>query len=379
MTTAWSSSLSHPEVFRTIHEVISLPILSENVVFMAVASILAIYGAHVQSTLRVEAFEARQLNQYRLVAPIGSGGMGDVFLAEHHLMKRPCASSSRIRWPDKAGDPTTLARFEREVQATSRLSHQNTIEIYDFGRTDDGTFYYVMEYLPGMSLGDIVDRHGPMPPGRVIYLLRQACGALAEACTPRGWSTATWKPANIFAASRGGMHDVVKLLDFGLVKDREADEGDPRLSREHSVQGTPTYMAPEQAMGRPDLDHRIDLYALGCVAYTLLTGRPPFEDSSGVAVMVAHAKTPVDPPSRYQAGASPDDLEQVVLRCLEKLPGDRYPDAIALERALAACAAAGEWGEHEAERWWHDFEPEPRHVDVTHPTWRPEPSSATVG
>jgi tRNA A-37 threonylcarbamoyl transferase component Bud32 len=347
------ASLIHPEVFRRVHDAVSLSSISENVLFMAVASILAIYGAHVQNTLRTEAFEARQLNQYRLVKRLGSGGMGEVFLAEHHMMKRPCALK-RIR-ADKAGDPATLARFEREVRATSRLSHPNTIEIYDFGRADDGTFYYVMEYLPGMSLADIVEKHSPMPFGRAIYLLRQACGALAEAHAS-GLIHRDLKPANIFAARRGGRWDVAKVLDFGLVKDREAEASDPRLSREHTVQGTPTYMAPEQVLGRPDMDHRIDIYALGCVAYTVLTGRPPFDEASGVAVMVAHAKTPAEPPSKHRPGL-PEDLEQVVLRCLEKSPDDRYPDAIALERALASCASASEWNVGEAQRWWRDFEP----------------------
>jgi serine/threonine-protein kinase len=368
------ASLLHPEVFRRVHEAASLSSISENVLFMAVASILAIYGAHVQNTLRTEAFEARQLNQYRLVALLGSGGMGEVFLAEHHMMKRPCALK-RIR-ADKAGDPGTLARFEREVRATSRLSHPNTIEIYDFGRTDDGTFFYVMEYLPGMSMADIVDKHGPMPPARVIYLLRQTCGALAEAHAS-GLIHRDLKPANIYAARRGGMWDVAKVLDFGLVKDTEAEASDPRISREHTVQGTPTYMAPEQVLGRPDLDHRIDIYALGCVAYAVLTGRPPFAEASAVAVMVAHAKTPVDPPSLHRPGL-PDDLERVVLRCLEKSPDDRYPDAIALERAFAACASASEWDDREAERWWHDFEPD-RQTDASPlAPVRAEPASAPV-
>ncbi len=348
------AALIHPEVFRRVHESASLSSISENVLFMSVASILAIYGAHVQNTLRTEAFEARQLNQYRLVTRLGSGGMGEVYLAEHHMMKRPCALK-RIR-ADKAGDPQTLARFEREVRATSRLSHPNTIEIYDFGRTDDGTFYYVMEYLPGMSLAEIVERHGPLPFGRVIYLLRQACGALAEAHAS-GLIHRDLKPANIFVARLGGRWDFVKVLDFGLVKDRDADASDPRLSREHTVQGTPTYMAPEQVLGRPDLDHRIDIYALGCVAYTALAGRPPFDDGSNLAVMVAHAKSPVEPPSTHRPGL-PDDLERVVLRCLEKSPGDRYPDTIALERALAACASASEWDDGAADRWWNEFEPE---------------------
>ena len=366
------ASLLHPEVFRRVHESASLSSISENVLFMAVASILAIYGAHVQNTLRTEAFEARQLNQYRLVARLGSGGMGEVYLAEHRMMKRPCALK-RIR-SDKAGEASTLARFEREVWATSQLSHPNTIEIYDFGRTDDGTFYYVMEYLPGMSLAEIVEKHGPMPFGRVIHLLRQACGALAEAHAT-GLIHRDLKPANIFAARRGGKWDVAKVLDFGLVKDRDADEGDPRLSREHTVQGTPSYMAPEQVLGRPDLDHRIDLYALGCVAYTVLVGRPPFDEGSNLAVMVAHAKSPVEPPSTHRPGL-PEDLERVVLRCLEKSPDDRYPDAIALERALAACASALEWDDGAADRWWNEFEPDRLSERVARPAPEPSPAPA---
>ncbi len=366
------ASLIHPEVYRRIHESASLSTISENVLFMAAASFLAIFGAHVQNTLRLEAFEARQLNQYRLVSRLGSGGMGEVYLAEHHMMKRPCALK-RIR-ADKAGDPSTLARFEREVRATSRLSHPNTIEIYDFGRTDDGTFYYVMEYLPGMSLADIVDSHGPMPPGRAIHLLRQACGALAEAHAS-GLIHRDLKPANIFAARRGGRWDFAKVLDFGLVKDRDADASDPRISRDHTVQGTPNYMAPEQVLGRPDLDHRIDLYSLGCVAYAVLTGRPPFDEASGVAVMLAHAKSPVEPPSRRRPGL-PADLERVVLRCLEKSPDDRYPDAIALERALADCASASDWDDGAAERWWRDFEPARQDGLVARPAPEPTPAPA---
>lgn len=369
-------AIGHDEVSRVLREAASAAIVSENVVYMAVASILAIYGAHVQYTLRAEAFRARQLNQYRLLEPLGSGGMGDVFLAEHHLMKRPCALK-RIR-PDKAGDPVTLARFEREVQATAKLSHPNTVEIYDFGRADDGTFYYVMEYLPGLSTGEIVDRHGPMPPGRVVYLLRQACGALAEAHAS-GLIHRDLKPANIVAAKRGGMYDVAKVLDFGLVKDREAEADDVRLSREHTVQGTPSYMAPEQVLGLPTLDHRIDLYAMGCVAYALLTGRPPFDEGSRVAVMVAHARTIPDPPSKYRPGL-PEDLERVILRCLEKDPAARYPDAVALGRALAACASAAEWDGVQAERWWRDFEPgRPGERPTPAAIAQPEPTPAPVG
>jgi serine/threonine-protein kinase len=347
--------LTHPAIFHTVRANETLEMLSENVVYMIVAASLAIYGTHVINTLRVEAFEAKQLNQYRLIAPIGSGGMGDVFLAEHRLMKRPCALKLIRR--DRADDPRAMARFEREVRATARLSHPNTIEIYDYGRTDDGTFYYVMEYLPGMSLQDLVDRDGPMPPDRAIYLLRQACGALAEAHAT-GLIHRDLKPANIIAAERGGKHDVVKILDFGLVRDLAEAEGETGARR--TVQGTPLYMAPEQVDARPDADHRLDLYALGCVAYTLLTGNPPFFDrGTRAAVMMAHARDPVTPPSQLRPDL-PADLERVILRCLSKSPTDRHPDADALDADLAACASASGWDERRASRWWREHRPASR-------------------
>ncbi len=345
--------VSHPEVFRSLTEVATRELISENVLFMLVASFLSIYGTHVLSALRVEAFEARRLNQYRLVSQIGTGGMGDVYLAEHRMMKRPCAL--KLIRDDKASDPRTIARFTQEVEATARLSHPNTVEIYDYGRTDDGTFYYVMEFLPGLSLDDLVERHGPMPFGRVIFLLRQACGALAEAHAS-GLIHRDLKPANIFAAQRGGRYDVTKLLDFGLVKVVSEADDSQAITREHTVQGTALYMAPEQAMGKADIDHRIDIYALGGVAYALLTGRPPFERETRFGVMAAHAHEPVEPPSIHRPDI-PIDLERIILRCLSKLRDDRFPDAASLETALAACASAAEWDHPLAETWWREFEP----------------------
>src|SRR5262245_51357368 len=185
------------------------------VLTMAVAAIAAVFGTHLINTLRREAFEAKQLGQYRLMAPLGTGGMGEVYLAEHRMLKRPCAIL--LIHPDQAGDPRVLARFEREVQMTARLSHWNTIEIFDYGRTDDGTFFYVMEYLPGLSLEDLLRRHGPLPAERVIHLLRQTCQGLREAHAI-GLIHRDIKPGNVFAAQRGGLYDVAKLLDFGLVK-----------------------------------------------------------------------------------------------------------------------------------------------------------------
>ena len=180
-----------------------------------IAAVASVCGTHLINTLRREVFEAKQLGQYRLVKLLGAGGMGEVYLAEHRMLKRPCAI--KLIHPDRAGDPRVLARFEREVRMTARLSHWNTVEIFDYGRTDDGTFFYVMEYLPGLSLEDLLERHGPLPAERVVHLLRQTCHGLREAHEV-GLIHRDIKPGNIFAAQRGGLYDVVKLLDFGLVK-----------------------------------------------------------------------------------------------------------------------------------------------------------------
>ncbi|MBY0394945.1 MAG: serine/threonine protein kinase, partial [Thermoleophilia bacterium] len=253
--------LTHPEALVTVWKVATPWRVVEDVGLVVVASVLAVYGSHVIETLRHEARAARELNQYRLVQRLGWGGMGEVYLAEHQLLKRPCAV--KLIRHDSAADPIELRRFEREVRATARLSHPNTVEVYDYGRTDEGTFYYVMEYLRGLSLEEIVRRHGPMPPGRVIYLLRQVCGALAEA-HEAGLVHRDVKPANIFASVRGGRRDVAKLLDFGLVKGPALGvSGEPTdARREGMIRGTPLYMAPEQVVADADVDLRCDIYAL---------------------------------------------------------------------------------------------------------------------
>jgi serine/threonine-protein kinase len=235
------------------------------------------------------------------------------------------------------------------VRAAARLSHRNTIEIFDYGRNDDGAFYYVMEYLPGLSLAELVQRHGPMPPARVIYLLRQACDALTEA-HDSGLIHRDIKPANLMAAFRGGQYDVAKLLDFGLVKPLSPHES-VSLSQEGAVAGSPLYMAPEQVMHSQPPDRRTDIYGLGAVAYFLLTGQPPFLGENAMAVMVAHARDPVTPPSQIRPEI-PADLERVVLRCLAKKPDDRYPDTSRLAQDLEACADAPNWSPGHAAQWW---------------------------
>jgi serine/threonine-protein kinase len=291
--------------------------------------------------------EARKFGQYQLRQKLGAGGMGEVYLAEHQLLKRPCAL--KLIKPEAGADPIALARFEREVQSAARLSHPNTIEIYDYGHTDDGTFYYVMEYLPGMSLQDLVSDVGPLPPGRVVYLFRQACAGLAEAHA-LGLVHRDLKPANIFVAVRGGGADIAKVLDFGLVK-LTRNEGGVELTSEQAVSGTPLYMAPEQAVADRSLDARADIYALGAMLYFTLTGQPPFAGSSAFEVMMAHARDPVVPPSRLRPDV-PEDLEQVVLRCLAKKPQDRYPDVKSLGKALSACESAALWDAEKAQAWW---------------------------
>lgn len=316
------------------------------VLMMLVGFGSSVYGTHVIGALRKEAYEARQLGQYRLRHLIGSGGMGEVYLAEHQLLKRPCAI--KLIRPGKANDPTAMARFEREVRATARLSHWNTVEVFDYGRTDDGTFYYVMEYLPGLSLAELVEHYGPMPAERVVYLLRQACDALREAHSI-GLIHRDIKPGNIFAAQRGGVYDVVKLLDFGLAKPLEG--GAISLTQDGALTGSPLYMSPEQALAEQEANARSDIYSLGAVAYFLLTARPPFEGEKPIKVLLAHARDEVVPPSRLRPDV-PADLEQIVLRCLEKLPEDRFRDVTVLGQMLAGCTSAGMWSRERAAAWW---------------------------
>ena len=237
----------------------TMDLLAGLVLMFCVAGGGSVFGVGVIGALRREAFVARQLGQYRLGRRIGAGGMGEVYLAEHQLLKRPCVV--KLIRPDRTGNPKVVARFQREVRATAKLSHWNTVEIFDYGCTSDGTFYYVMEYLPGMNLGELVERFGPLPPARVIYLLRQACDGLAEAHAA-GLVHRDIKPGNIFAAQRGGVYDVTKLLDFGLVKPVMDDEP-VHLTAEGTITGSPLFMSPEQAIGDAKPDPRSDIYSLG--------------------------------------------------------------------------------------------------------------------
>jgi hypothetical protein len=337
----------HPDLTPLAEKLRTAEYTGSNALFLLVAAGMAVSGSVLLNGLRTELHQARKYGQYRLVRKLGGGGMGEVYLAEHQLLKRPCAL--KLIKDEVGADPIALARFEREVQSAARLSHPNTIEIYDYGHAGDGTFYYVMEYLPGLSLAELVRRDGPLPPGRVIYLFRQVCAGLAEA-HGLGLVHRDLKPGNIFIAVRGGEADVAKVLDFGLVK-LTRDPGAPELSSDMTVSGTPMYMAPEQALGDRSLDARADIYALGAMMYYALTGRPPFTGETAFAIMMAHARDPVVPPSQVHTGVPPD-LEQVVLRCLAKKRADRFPTARALGDALGSCASTADWGPNRAEAWW---------------------------
>jgi len=317
-------------------------------VWMAMAAAIAIYGSHRIEVLRREVLAARRVGPYRLSTRLGSGGMGEVYLASHTLLRRPCAV--KLIRPEQTADPLSLRRFEREVQATAALNHPNTVQIYDYGHADDGTFYYAMEYLHGLNLEELVRRHGPLPPGRAVHLLRQVCGALREAHGV-GLIHRDIKPSNIIACQRGGMQDQAKLLDFGLVRAHGDGKHAAQLTQTGAVAGTPAYMSPEQADARLDLDGRSDIYSLGAVMYFLLTGQPPFVRPTAMRTLLAHLHDPVAPPNRLRSEV-PDDVQCVVLRCLEKDPVRRFPDAQHLDQALASCETASTWTEELAAAWW---------------------------
>ena len=322
----------------------------QHLMIMVLTVVMATYGVKTIGKLRHEAFVARQLGQYRLKQLLGSGGMGEVYLAEHQMMKRPCAI--KIIRPEKAGNPKVLARFEREVRATAKLSHWNSIDIYDYGRTDDGTFYYVMEFLPGHDVGELVENHGPLPPARIVYLMRQVCDALAEA-HEHGLIHRDIKPANIFCAYRGGHFDVAKLLDFGLAKPT-AEPQDVGLTMEGSITGSPLFMSPEQATGSDQVDERSDIYSLGAVLYYMATGQPPFNYKTPIKVMIAHASEAPHSPRELDPSI-PVELEEIILRCLEKQPEDRLQTALALREMLEEIPATELWTSPLAAQWWTDY------------------------
>jgi serine/threonine-protein kinase len=329
-------------------------------IYLAFSSTICALLAYVTSRLvyrfGIRLQKAREVGSYQLVEPLGVGGMGEVWRASHRMLARP-AAVKLIRPEVLGGDQTTrqvvLTRFQREAEATAALRSVHTIQLHDFGVTEDGSFYYVMELLDGLSFKDLVERFGPVPPGRVVHLLRQACHSLGEA-HQRGMIHRDVKPANLYTCRLGPDHDFVKVLDFGLVKSTDdALPGATELTAAGVVTGTPAFIPPEAATGQGGLDGRADLYALGCVAYWLLTGKHVFEGDTPMAVVLDHVRTPPVPPSRRTEIEVPADLEALVLSCLAKEPADRPEGATELSRMLADTGLDGAWGAKEAAAWWN--------------------------
>jgi serine/threonine-protein kinase len=321
---------------------------------------LAIAVAKVVHGWGREVARARQLGSYRLVEQLGQGGMGEVWRAEHRMLARP-AAVKLIRPSAIAGlgegPALVVKRFEREALATATLSSPHTVHLYDFGIGTDGTFYYVMELLQGLDLDDFVKRFGPMPPHRAVFVLRQVCASLAEAHAI-GLVHRDIKPANVYLCRAGLSHDFVKVLDFGLVKQAGLAGRDSKLTAANVATGTPAYMAPELALGEDVIDGRADIYALGCVAYYLLTGVQVFDAGSPAKIMFAHVRdTPPRPSTRVEVSV-PDELESLVMRCLAKQPTDRPQSADELAGALASAVGGDGWDGDHATKWWRMHLPE---------------------
>jgi hypothetical protein len=304
--------------------------------------------------LRAEVHEARRLGQYVLERKIGEGGMGEVYRASHGMMRRP--SALKLLHGERAG-ANALRRFEREVQLTARLTHANTITIFDYGRTHDGVFYYVMELLDGATLQRIVAISGPQSPGRVVRILSMVCGALNEA-HELGLIHRDIKPANIMLCAQGGERDVVKLLDFGLVKELQVEQ-ELELTGVSTITGTPQYMAPESILDPGSVDARTDIYALGAVAYYLLAGTDVFDGKSLVQICVQHVHEQPQPLSA-RGVTVPAELEALVLACLDKRPERRPQTAAELRRRLDDCPV-DPWTSNSARTWWLNHQ---RHLDT---------------
>jgi serine/threonine-protein kinase len=297
---------------------------------IAVMSALALYGAYRIEELRLDVEGARELGQYLLRRLLGEGGMASVYYAEHRMLRRPCAV--KLIRADQPHDEVTLARFEREVQSTAALTHPNTIQVYDYGRADDGTFYFAMEFLPGETLAELVERSGALDPKRAVHVLQQLCGALHEA-HGRGLVHRDIKPGNVMLCERGGVPDVAKLLDFGLVAPVASDQVDARITQAGMLMGTPAFMSPEQCMGESVVTAASDIYSLGALGYFLLTGASPFAGRTTMRTILAHMHEVPRPVADVRPEV-PRELSDVIDRCLAKQPEMRFPDALALRAAL---------------------------------------------
>lgn len=319
------------------------------------------FCARVFYRLGTDVTRAREMGSYNLTELIGRGGMGEVWNAKHRLLARP-AAIKLVRPEVLEGDgpesvQTVLKRFEREAQATASMRSPHTVHLYDFGIADDGTFYYVMELLDGFSLESLVKKLGPLPEGRVAHLLGQVCHSLSEA-HEEGLIHRDVKPANVFTCRYGQDVDFVKVLDFGLVKSEgRSEEDDVRLTAVNVVGGTPAYMAPEQILGNTPIGPTTDIYAVGCLGYWLLTGQLVFEADTVMATAMHHVQTPPVPPSKRTELSVSDDMDRLILACLEKKPEGRPQSADAVREMLRTLTTWAEWNTEQARKWWSIHHP----------------------
>ncbi len=348
---------------RTFWGLFALLVLSAAAIF-----VFTLMLAHSRREAQKAAIEAQQIGQYQLERKLGAGGMGVVYMARHAMLRRPTAV--KMLEPDKVNEGT-IERFEREVQITSQLNNPNTVAIYDYGRTPEGVFYYAMEYLDGIDLQSLVERYGPQSVPRVIHILQQVCGSLYEAHS-LGLVHRDIKPSNIMLNRRGGQPDVIKVLDFGLVKALD-DKRQAGLTQQASLTGTPLYMSPEAIQLPNSVDARSDLYAVGAVGYFLLTGQPVFDAENVVDLCQKHVATPPIPPSERARTPIPSELENALLACLEKSCAKRPQTARDLALLISRCTEATQWSLEDADAWWGRHErgqtsgirPSPLHASPT--------------
>jgi serine/threonine-protein kinase len=321
--------------------------------------VLAFVMSRIILRYGVRLTKAREVGSYELVRELGAGGMGEVWVAKHRMLARPAAVKlirPELLGSDSRSREIAGRRFEREAQATAALGSAHTVDIYDFGATDDGAFFYVMELLDGFSLEELVKRHGPVSAARAVFLLRQVCHSLGAAHA-RGIIHRDIKPANIFTCALGPDFDFVKVLDFGLVKISDGSREAADLTADGITAGTPAYMAPEMALAKPDVDGRADLYAVGCVAYWVLTGQQVFEGETAVSTNLRHVREQPVPPSQRTEVPIPPGIEAVILSCLAKDPAQRPQTASELSLRLRSSLGGDPWTGYDACEWWQLHRP----------------------
>lgn len=336
-----------PEIRQAWTNARSLAVFASHYVFVLSTTVVGTAASYFMWAAQQQVYKARRLGRYRLKAPIGKGGMGEVWLAWDEEKRRNLVL--KILRAGESLDPAAVRRFEREALATSKLRGPHTVRIYDFGASDDGVYYIAMEYLPGLDLEALVRDHGPIPPARAVRFAIQCCASLEEAHAA-GIIHRDIKPANLFATRVDGEHDFLKVLDFGIARMLEP-KADSRLTQTGIIPGTPAYLAPELWIGS-HADARSDIYALGATIHFLLVGRPPFEGDNAVMLGRQH-RDQVPPLSSVQGGQpAPPELQDIVLRCLAKAPEDRFQSATELRLALTRVVTPNEWTPAGAEAFW---------------------------